>query len=69
MDEFRSQFNRSARQRGMHGPDASTDTAPRFENRYPDTSFTELLRACESGDSSSDDHNLSNPFGHAFSAT
>ena len=25
-----------------HGLDAPTDTAPRFENRYPDTSFAEL---------------------------
>jgi hypothetical protein len=56
-------------QGGMYGPDASTDTAPRFENRYPETCLAERLRAREPSNSSSDHHNLSNPFGHAFSAT
>ena len=45
------------------------DTAPRFEDRYTETCLAERLRACESSNSSSDHHNLSNPVGHAFSAT
>src|ERR1019366_3525052 len=56
-------------QGGMYGPDGSTDTAPGFENRYPETCLAERLRAREPSNSSSDHHNLSNPFGHAFSAT
>jgi hypothetical protein len=53
----------------MYGPDASTDTVPRLKNRYPETSLAERLGARESGNSSSDHHNLCHPFGHAFSAT
>jgi hypothetical protein len=68
MDEFCPHFDRRVGQGGMYGPDASTDTAPRFENRYPETCLAERLRACESGHSSSDHNNLSHPFGHAFSA-
>jgi hypothetical protein len=68
MDEFCPQFDRLVCQGGMYGPDASTDTAPRFENRYPEACLAERLRACESSNSSSDHHNLSNAFGHAFSA-
>jgi hypothetical protein len=67
MDEFCAHFDRRVYQRVMHGPDAPTDTAPRFENRYPDTCLGERLRTCQSGKASSDHHNLSNPFGHAFS--
>jgi hypothetical protein len=69
MDEFCPQFDRRFCQGGMNGPDASTDTAPRFENRNPETSLAERLRASESSNSSSDYHNLRNPFGHAFSVT
>jgi hypothetical protein len=69
MDEFCPQFDRRVCQGGMYGPDASTNTAPRFENRYPETCLAERLRAREPSNSSSDHHNLSNPFGHAFSAT
>jgi hypothetical protein len=46
MDEFRSHFDGRAGQRRMHSPDAPTDTASRFENRYPDTCLRERLRAC-----------------------
>ena len=50
----------------MHGPDAAADTVPRFENPYPETCLAERLRACESCNSSSDHHNLSNPLGQCL---
>jgi hypothetical protein len=33
MDEFCAEFDWRGCQGGMYGPDASTDTAARFENR------------------------------------
>jgi len=69
MDEFCPQFDRRVCQGGMYGPDASTNPAPRFENRYVETCLAERLRAREPSNSSSDHHNLGNPFGHAFSAS
>jgi hypothetical protein len=69
MDEFLPLVRPARCQGAMHGPDAPPDTAPRFEDRYTETCLAERLRARESSNSSSDHHNLGNPFGHAFSAT
>src|SRR5208283_1932222 len=69
VNEFRPQFDGRIGQGGMHGPDASTDTVSRFENRHAETCLAERLSACKSGDSSSDHHHLRNPFGHSFSTT
>jgi hypothetical protein len=44
----------------MDGPDAPTDTAPRFEDRHPQTGLAKRLRACESSYSGSDHHDFSN---------
>ncbi len=66
MDKFRPEFDRRVYQGGMRGPDAAADTVPRFENPYPETCLAERLRACESCNSSSDHHNLSNPLGQCL---
>ena len=53
MNEFCSLLDRRVCEGGMDGPDAPTDTAPRFENRYSQTRLAERLRACDSSNSGS----------------